>query len=274
MHLLWPTGWTATNNHCSRSRGDCTRIISRLGQISSVFPISVFVFGDCRYVAWRTIGISTDDINAFNCWSRSIECYSENQFETKSLVQSQHLLITVREWKVSCLFPFSSFIIKNFGLQSISVWIMSSNKWWFLVRSQCQDVKMRELRGCFRFKIDSVEPKKKFWVIYNEPCSELTNDMLAGHCKKNITWFQMKMCCIHQHKNWRVVRQHLLICNLLLCSSKTAFDQIILPTFHKTIVSLQKYLTFFILATKYPHFIIQRRRTRVVNFSIRFICEV
>ena len=96
-------------------------------------------------------------------------------------------------WKriVSCWWPFSNFVIKDFGFQSVSVRIVSSNKRWVLIRSQWQYVKMRKIWRWFSFEIGTVK----------------TN-------------------CMHQLYDRRVVRQHLLIRSLVSCSSKTVFFSI------------------------------------------------
>ena len=260
-------------------------ITSSLGQISNSFPIVVFVLGNRWCVLWRTICVSTNDINAVNCWCCSIVCYSENliiiykylsysttisnhrswitlyrggpimsanlvmvgtKYECKNwnvrleirpemrvrnsqrdfrvcthiksllkmfalifgpfqikvsshiwsllwpslhtylvpfkieftliigppryklwtinndaLFHSAHLLITIAsEWVVLCLIPFSSFIVQNFCLKSITWRIATSNKWRISVISQCPDVQMRVLWWWFGYEICSVKTKK------------------------------------------------------------------------------------------------------------------
>ena len=78
----------------------------------------------------------------------------------KSLDYSFHLHITFGIWVIVHFNPFSCRIIKNFGSFIIKI---SSNKWWFLVRSQIgAGDKMIKFRWCFRFKGDSIKTFKNW----------------------------------------------------------------------------------------------------------------
>ena len=89
--LRWKsTIWIATNNHCDRSRGDCSMTRSRLGQVSDILPAPVFIFSDNWCIAWWTICIAANDQNTVTGWSRGI---------VDILKQNKLFLICINSWK-------------------------------------------------------------------------------------------------------------------------------------------------------------------------------
>ena len=151
--------------------------MSSLSQVTNIFPVSVFVFGDCWYASrWfthikGTLCKAANDQDTFLCLSGGVFYYSEKKklyacdFKNccwpRIITSKIYIQITIRKWVIGQYFPLICFHIENFGLQSIIIMvgrILTGNKWWVPVRSERPDVKMFILgwRFCFeRFSIKS-----------------------------------------------------------------------------------------------------------------------
>jgi len=169
--MLWRRLHHTTNNHCDRSWGDCSMAASGLQQVTNIFPVSVFVLGNCGCEGWWTINIAciaADDQNTITGWGSSIFCYPKNPLSMNILIPFykivQYLPITIGKWVVSSTFPNSRFIIQNFRAQSIfpdgsGYMMMSGYKWWVPVRSKRKDVLMRGIGWCFFFEVFSIKTR-------------------------------------------------------------------------------------------------------------------
>ena len=132
---------------------------------------------------------------------------------------NSHKPIVVWEGIVRCLIPFFFFIAKNFCFQAICRRILSGYKWQALIGSQRLYVKMREVWRWFRFEISSI--KTRTLILNSMNCAiELTNDILVRLSWKNIAWYQMKTCYIHQNNSQKGFHQYFSIGSFEPCSSK------------------------------------------------------